>query len=1262
MFEISGTDITNLNDADLRSLVARLALAELRRKGYPRSSVTAGGHQNAPDGGLDVRVECPTEIKEPDFVPRSITGFQVKKPDMPPSAIRDEMKPKGILRDVIHELVVASGAYIIVSSQGSLADKPLAERRKAMRAILEGVPNAEQIYTDFYDRERLATWANEYPGIAAWVRSKVGRALSGWSQIGEWECGGTKALKPYLSDDKACLIDEHSSERDRLAIREGISRLRAALRVPKRCIRLVGLSGTGKTRLVQALFEEGVGDDPLDSSCALYTDYSEETDPTARDMARDLIAQQQQAILVVDNCNPSTHAELARLCSADASTISVITIEYDVRDDVPEHTKVFRLQSASPELVSQWIERSFPDISQADRSKIAEFSDGNFRVACALAETLKKGETLGSLKSRDIFERMFHQRNLSERSLLKAAEDLSLLYSIDGEDTSDESELYRVAQIRGIQARELYEALAEMRQRDVVQARGRYRAILPQAIANRLASYALDRIPPAQFDQFCSTLTPRMLRSVSRRLGYLHDSSIAQALVVRWLRSDGPFGNLFEQRESSFQIIANIAPAAPERVLQRFEELLLGPNEQVNLATTSHHRYGWMRLIKSIGYDAHLFHRVVDLLVWFVPADPTKHQNNAACDAFCELFHLSLSGTQAAPKQRREAIRRLAASDTEHLRFCAKLALRAILKSGHYTSNSSPEFGARSRDWGWRPAINGDIWDWFKEAIRLAIEILPEPEARKELAAQLRTLWCYPPCRDAIEDAASGFVQKRPWIEGWIACRATLRYDGKKMDEAARANLEQLTRRLKPSDLLNQARAVVLTRMPGGEGWDFADGVDDEGTVTDAYQIADGMAQEVGRALANDEEVRGAFLNELFCEKQAQRAYQCGQGLAEGAQDLDVMWHELMSAYGAAGIETRNATVLGGFICAAYRRDEVVTSNILEDVIQKDFLLPVLPYLQARASLDVDGLARLRRAIAGGKMVAPYFSQIANGSVSDSPPEALAGLLVDIAAMAEGAGIALDILHMHFFSRNVKRAEDADAGLASLGRSLLNEADFDKESPLRDYAARSLIEICLTGKEGCEVAKKLCQKIQTLVDGYEVSLHELAETLEALFTVQPFAALDSFLLHTTKHRRSRFFDPNDCLRDKSPIEHLDVSVIEGWADLDPDTRYPILGRSINFFIKTLGDEETGLSPLFLALLEKAPNKAFFLGSFLRQLHPSSWCGSLADILNRRKAYLVQLTEHPDEQVRSQFVGILPELDRWINRERERDRSEEESFE
>src|SRR5439155_20066410 len=102
------------------------------------------------------------------------------------------------------------------------------------------------------------------------------------------------------------------------------------------------------------------------------------------------------------------------------------------------------------------------------------------------------------------------------------------------------------------------------------------------------------------------------------------------------------------------------------------------------------------------------------------------------------------------------------------------------------------------------------------------------------------------------------------------------------MPEDVRVKLEQIIDRLKPSDLLNQARAVVLNRMPGGGGWDFADGEDDEGDASEAWKKADKMAQEVGRWLASDAAIRAEFLAELLAQPHPMRAFECGRGLAEG--------------------------------------------------------------------------------------------------------------------------------------------------------------------------------------------------------------------------------------------------------------------------------------------------------------------------------------------------------------------------------------------
>src|SRR5262245_52008144 len=149
-FEITGDNIAELNDEDLRTLIGLLCEAELRRKGLPLAAVTWGGAQTAKDGGLDVHVQLSATGIE-GFIPKPHTCFQVKKPDMPRASILDEMKPKGVLRPIIVELIRTSGAYVMVSASGSTSVSALESRRKAMVEALDGVPDRDRLKVDFYD-------------------------------------------------------------------------------------------------------------------------------------------------------------------------------------------------------------------------------------------------------------------------------------------------------------------------------------------------------------------------------------------------------------------------------------------------------------------------------------------------------------------------------------------------------------------------------------------------------------------------------------------------------------------------------------------------------------------------------------------------------------------------------------------------------------------------------------------------------------------------------------------------------------------------------------------------------------------------------------------------------------------------------------------------------------------------------------------------------------------------------------------------------
>lgn len=522
IFEVTDEQIERLNDADLRTLVGFLCEEEVKLHGHSPVSVTRGGNQNAADGGIDVRVDLHENAAIAGYVPVPATGFQVKAQDMPRQLILSEMAPGGVLRSSIAELAAKRGAYIIVSSKGSLADTALSSRRQAMIAAIDGKVADGSLALDFYDRHRVATWVNQHPGLVPWVRERVAVPIAGWRACGDWSSSPTALSTPYLLDGAVRLLNPTLSGANGLSAIDGVNKLRQLLEKPKGVVRLVGLSGVGKTRLVQALFDSRVGVNQLPESQAVYADISDSPDPVPFELLSQLIILKRRAVVIVDNCGAELHRKLAAKVVASDSLLSLITIEYDITDDEPENTDVFKLEPASIEVIEKVLESRFPAIPAPSRSVIAKFSDGNARVALALAHTAKAGESLVNLRDTELFKRLFDQAKGPSEELLNAAKVCALLYSFDGETVEGtDGELAHLADLAGLDVNTLYKHVAELARRQLVQKRGKWRAILPHALAHRLAKLALDDIP---FQHIRAVVmnsgSERMLRSFSRRIGY----------------------------------------------------------------------------------------------------------------------------------------------------------------------------------------------------------------------------------------------------------------------------------------------------------------------------------------------------------------------------------------------------------------------------------------------------------------------------------------------------------------------------------------------------------------------------------------------------------------------------------------------------------------------------------------------------------------------------------------------------------------------
>src|SRR5260370_28383471 len=178
----------------------------------------------------------------------------------------------------------------MVSGKDATSGTALTNRRKAMADAVDQLPNAKSLTLDFYDRTRITTWLRDHAGLVPWVREKIGKAIQGWQSYGAWAYSPDGVSDAYLIDSHLRIHTDAQVTENGLSALEGIERIRGQLRNPRNVTRLVGLSGVGKTRLVQALFDGRVGKDSLEPSLVYYTNIADAPNPTPATLASNLIA------------------------------------------------------------------------------------------------------------------------------------------------------------------------------------------------------------------------------------------------------------------------------------------------------------------------------------------------------------------------------------------------------------------------------------------------------------------------------------------------------------------------------------------------------------------------------------------------------------------------------------------------------------------------------------------------------------------------------------------------------------------------------------------------------------------------------------------------------------------------------------------------------------------------------------------------------------------------------------------------------------
>ena len=151
--------------------------------------------------------------------------------------------------------------------------------------------------------------------------------LQGWQRFDDWSNTKASIEEPYFVDNDIKVITPQNRNNSELNVVDGINTIRDKLSTAGTSVRLVGLSGVGKTRFAQALFDERIGENNLDVQNVWYCDIGDSPNPLPEHFIEELKLKNKPFILIIDNCGQDTHSNLTK--KIQSTEISLLTIEYD---------------------------------------------------------------------------------------------------------------------------------------------------------------------------------------------------------------------------------------------------------------------------------------------------------------------------------------------------------------------------------------------------------------------------------------------------------------------------------------------------------------------------------------------------------------------------------------------------------------------------------------------------------------------------------------------------------------------------------------------------------------------------------------------------------------------------------------------------------------------------------------------------------------------------------------------------------------------
>jgi hypothetical protein len=717
-------------------------------------------------------------------------------------------------------------------------------------------------------------------------------------------------------------------------------------------IRINGLAGLGKTRLVHEVFDRKKKElekkelekfyerfiifNAADNSSKIKSQIEDEVNLNA-----------EIKIFIVDNCDLSLHNDLVEIIRY-TKNYQLITIYFEPNEGLPPSTRLITLKDKEiNDIIPQLIKDFHPNLLQSDVDKITSFAQGFPQIAVQLGEArlldsnmmltddvlLEKiigskeyhdAKYMSVLKACAIFSEIGFYPNLdNQKNFVATSRNICRLKGIDVDKISDFEDVCTTYMNKGI-----------------IEKVGRFIILKPKPLAIKLAADWWKDFVLRGGDGVIlieEINENGLLESLCKQVSYLDFSIEAKEITANLCEDNASFGQTeVINTDAGSRLFRALAEVNPEVITETLYTHYADADKET-LQSVRAGRRNLVWALEKLCFRKETFEKATTVMMAFAYGENESYGNNATAQ-FIGLFQVVLAGTEVNLEKRLKIIKySLDRAEFDYKR----LALNGIAKGLAYYGNSLRMLGAEAQ------GSSADLIDYkptFKEAqeytknlIDLLVEAACSDEehhiiAIKRLEDSIRNIYANKHGKfvpDALRQvhASKGRVF---WKKAFINLLHTIEFEQRKLPVEEVSELNKLVNEFAPQTFDEYYQIFI------GDGTFWK--IDDNGTwsmATSKEILADDYSE------ANISVFVNKFIDDLpnwnydlIITTISNNGYFLGKVLAEklDAASSDVFINNCIDAIKTVTKEKLNLIVLGSFLqsCA----DEDIRREALKSVSQ----------------------------------------------------------------------------------------------------------------------------------------------------------------------------------------------------------------------------------------------------------------------------------------------------------------------------------------